>query len=251
MMLYVKYYSQFNAFVNANAEQLRSCFVAHEGKKELVVTAVGDRYTVDFGWMSREMGDLLAKEVVDKTLVEWIVPDFSTTTVTDKTVGCMIMMATLKAYFSYTFELRCGIPRVTLEGTKEDWEKLRGKADKLKEYGIECIAWYHLLVPVLDAFVRAFDEPDGSDNIEFWQRVAHVQNNGSGPRYLSGWITAFCVFNEVGGWMRKKLREVSEPVIACKHNIHGNQLMTDKCCPGARTEGRGGTYVCQRLLVDR
>lgn len=35
--------------VNAHAEDLRSKFVAHEGKKELIVTDVGTRYSVDFG----------------------------------------------------------------------------------------------------------------------------------------------------------------------------------------------------------
>ena len=42
--------------VNAHAEDLRSSFVAHEGKKELKVTVDGgDRYTVDFGYMAELM----------------------------------------------------------------------------------------------------------------------------------------------------------------------------------------------------
>ena len=45
--------------MNAHAEELRSSFVAHEGKKELVVSTVGTRYTVDFGWMSRKMAELM------------------------------------------------------------------------------------------------------------------------------------------------------------------------------------------------
>ncbi|KAJ7604156.1 hypothetical protein FB45DRAFT_1044189 [Roridomyces roridus] len=51
--------SQFNFFVNANAELLRANFVAHEGQRKLVVDAFGDRYSVDFGNMSRQMTDLL------------------------------------------------------------------------------------------------------------------------------------------------------------------------------------------------
>lgn len=39
---------------------MREYFVAHEsGKKELEVIAVGDRYTVDFGAMAKQMTDLL------------------------------------------------------------------------------------------------------------------------------------------------------------------------------------------------
>jgi hypothetical protein len=55
--------AQLNLYINAHAEELRHKFVAHEGKKELKVTAVGTRYTVDFGEMSRQMADLLDKNV--------------------------------------------------------------------------------------------------------------------------------------------------------------------------------------------
>ena len=70
-----------------------------------------------------------------------------------------------------------------------------------KGYGVQCVAWYHLLAPVLDRFVHAFDDPDGEENIEFWKHVVDIVDNGSGASYLSGWITAFCAFNEKGDWL--------------------------------------------------
>lgn len=208
-------YRQFNEYVNAHAEELRHSFVAHEGKKGLEVAAAGSRYTVDFGWMSREMAELIAKNVVDPDLPDWIIPSFSTTTVNDKTVSCIVMMATFKAYFNYSFALRCGIPQVKLEGTKADWENLRGRIEKLKTYGVECVAWYHLLAPVLDRFVGAFDDPNGEENINFWQRVAHKQSMGSGPTRLSGWITAFCVFGSKGKWLGHDLTNAQQVSSCC------------------------------------
>jgi hypothetical protein len=94
--------SQFNCFVNGNAEQLRKQFVSHEGKKELVIKASGNRYTVDFGSMARQMTNLIDVNIVDPALREWILPDFSTTTVNDVTVSSIIMMATLKVSCSNT-----------------------------------------------------------------------------------------------------------------------------------------------------
>jgi len=199
---------QFSFFVNGNSDLLRSQFVAHEGKKELVVVAAGNRYTADFGHMSRTMADVIQKNIVDPSLRAWIVPEFSTTTIHDTTVCSIVMMATLKEYFSYRFELRCGIPRVTLEGEKRDWELLLQKLEKLKEYGVQTTAWYHLLVPIISQFVKAFDYPDGKENVDFWQRVAHYHGGGSGPTYLSGWITAFCVFDAQGRWLGDKFRDV-------------------------------------------
>lgn len=88
--------TQFNFFVNGNAEQLRKQFVSHDGKKDLEIVAMGNRYSVNFGLMSRQMTKLIDENVVDPKLREWILPKFSTTTVIDSTVASIVMMATLK-----------------------------------------------------------------------------------------------------------------------------------------------------------
>ena len=49
--------------VNAHAEELRDRFVAHEGKKELVVRTAGSRYTADFGNVARQMTELIDQNV--------------------------------------------------------------------------------------------------------------------------------------------------------------------------------------------
>ncbi|KAI0341889.1 hypothetical protein BDW22DRAFT_215662 [Trametopsis cervina] len=192
---------QFNFYVNAHAEELRSKFVAHEEKEEVIVEAYGTRYTVDFSVMATQMTGEMEKFIVDPEVREWILPKFSTTTSNDTVVAAVIMMATLQAYFSYTFQLRCGIPQVTLEGEKADWEEILRRAEKLKEYGDEPSAWHALLKPVLTRFVSAFDDPNSTENIDFWQKVAHVENNFSGPPTLSGWVTAFCAFGYKGNWL--------------------------------------------------
>ena len=197
--------TQFNLFVNGEgrAEQLRSVFVAHEGKEALSIEGDGTRYTADYGDMAERMTQLIEENVVDPSLRTWVIPSFTTTTTTDVVVASVIMMATLQSYFEYHFHLRCGIPYVTLLGEKDDWEQIVRRIEKLKEYGPETTAWYHLLRPVVTRFARAFDEgiADSAENREFWNRVVHWQSMGSGPTYLSGWITAFCAFNDQGKWL--------------------------------------------------
>ncbi|KAK7058121.1 hypothetical protein R3P38DRAFT_3385198 [Favolaschia claudopus] len=144
--------TQFNFFVNANAEALRAAFVSHEGKRKLVITEDGNSETLDFGAMARKMVDL-----VDEN---WALPKFTTTTTNDTTVAAVLLMSTLKAYFQYGFSaVACGIPKVTNEGEKDDWEDILGRLEKLKEYGVETIAWYHLLRPVIVRFVKASTIP--------------------------------------------------------------------------------------------
>jgi hypothetical protein len=197
--------TQFSLFVNGDgqAERLRHLFVAHEGKKELQITVPGSRYTVDFGMLARLMTEKIHENVVDPELRDWILPDFSTTTSNDTVVASVVMMATLKSYFEYKIMLMCGLPRVTLLGTQDDWTRIFHRVEKLGRYGPETTAWRNLLRPVLARFVKAFEPgyAESAENLEFWQRVAHSSSGGSGPSYLSGWITAFCAFDDKGKWL--------------------------------------------------
>ena len=189
---------QFNFFVNGNAELLRKNFVSHEGKEKLTVTSVGNRHSVDFAALSQQMTVLMESKIVDPDLREWIMPTFSTTSATDRTIYAMVMMASMKAYFSYGISLTCGIPRVTLEGTKKDWEEIATRLEKLKDYGEDAESWYRVLRPIISRFVSAYDDPNSPELRNFWNKVAHYESGGSGPTYLSGWITAFCFFSEKG-----------------------------------------------------
>ncbi|KAJ7214948.1 hypothetical protein GGX14DRAFT_696552 [Mycena pura] len=191
---------QFSFFVNANAEVLRAAFVAHDGKTELVATTD----EMDFGEMANQMADLVEKNVVDPSLRAWALPAFTTTNATDTAVAAILLMATVKQYFSYRCLTGCGIPRVTLEGERADWVDILGRLEKLKEYGVETIAWYHLLRPVISRFVAAFDDPRSKKNIDFWSKVAHHEG-GSGVQYYSGWINAFNVFSRKGEWLGRPL----------------------------------------------
>ncbi|KAJ7336905.1 hypothetical protein DFH08DRAFT_1082932 [Mycena albidolilacea] len=74
-------------------------------------------------------------------------------------------MATLKRYYGYIMAMGgCGIPRVTLEGERADWVDILGRLEKLKEYGLEATAWYHLLRPVIPRLIAGFDNPTSPYN---------------------------------------------------------------------------------------
>jgi hypothetical protein len=47
------------------------------------------------------MAEEMRKHLVDPGLHAWIVPTFTTTTSTDRIIASVVMMATLKAYFTY------------------------------------------------------------------------------------------------------------------------------------------------------
>ncbi|XP_024543689.1 uncharacterized protein LOC112350899 [Selaginella moellendorffii] len=188
---------QFGFFVDGNAEALRSIFVDHEGKKELVVSQVAALHSADYGLLAREMSVELKKNVKDEKVCDWILPSFSTTTKNDVIAGSVVLMATFKSYFEYRFRLACGIPFVTLLGTTEDWEEIDLRVDELDKYGENCKKWRVMLKKITAQFV---DSSKGNVDTEFWNKICHHYGGGSGPSYTSGWISAFCVFDKKGEW---------------------------------------------------
>ncbi|PVF95613.1 hypothetical protein CPB86DRAFT_817054 [Serendipita vermifera] len=198
--IWIAILSQINFYVNANAETLRSKFVAHEGKKKIEIRTVGTRYTVDFGEIAEQFGTKLKESIVDPSLHEWIIPDYTTTTANDQVICSVMMMATLKAYFEYHCSICCGIPSITLQGTKEDYLSIFQRLDKLEEFGREPTAFAQLLRPVINQFAAAFDavEEGKTPDPDFWGKICHYHRGGSGPSYISGWISAFCVWNGKG-----------------------------------------------------
>jgi hypothetical protein len=189
---------QLSFYITANAEQLRSYFVEHEGQKELVVYDVGTIDTVDFGRLAQEMTREIQKNVKDPDLREWVMPSFSTTTTCDKVVASILFMGAMQKYFSYTMMLTCGIPSVTLLGEKADWEAILTKIEKIPQLGREPAQWARLLESVLRHFILSFDEPTSPEVISFWGKCVHKQSMGSGPTYMCGWVTAFCFWDEDG-----------------------------------------------------
>jgi hypothetical protein len=197
--VWISILTQLNFYINAHAEELRSFFVAHEGREELVVVAdeAGTIVDVDVGEMAVQMTTLMQNFVTDEELRGWFLPSFTTTSDNDKIVAAVIMMGTLQNYFKYVMVTRCGIPSVTLLGERSDWVDLLAKLEKIHTFGEEPRLFASLLKPVLEAFVASFDQPESPQTMVFWSKSVH-HDAGSGYNHLSGWITAFCFWDREG-----------------------------------------------------
>jgi hypothetical protein len=144
------------------------------------------------------MTKLLSQNIEDLDLRSWILPSFSTTTPTDIVIGSILMLGTLQKYFQYICRSACGIPSVTLLGTKEDWQNILSRLPKLASFGSEAAQFGNLLTPVLEHLVDSFDNPTSEKTLSFWSRICHLRPLGSGSKELSGWITAFCFWDSEG-----------------------------------------------------
>ena len=179
--------AQFSMYINAHAEELRKTFVSHEGRKSLVVEKPAN--CVNYGKLAYAFTEAIGANLNDPQVVDWILQDFSTTTDTDRIAQAIIMMGTFQKYFAYIIDEICGIPSVTLLGTKADWIKLQQAAEKFAQYGEEPTLWCQQLKVVLSRFVRTFDCPDAVDVKDFWGKMVHFDNRMCGRDDITGWIS--------------------------------------------------------------
>lgn len=202
--------TQLSFFINGNAEKLRATFVAHEGQKELVVKSCYNIETVDLGMLVKTMATLLGENVNDPDLSAWVMPEFSTTSDTDRVVAAALFMGAMEKYFTYLMVLGCGLPSVTLLGNVTDWQDVLERLTKLEQLGDEPTQFAEMLKPILHNMIRSFEQPSDPEVIQFWNTIATKEPLGSGNQgYISGWITAFCFWNENGEPnLRNKTNEI-------------------------------------------
>ncbi|KAK0705603.1 hypothetical protein B0H67DRAFT_546721 [Lasiosphaeris hirsuta] len=196
--------SQLGFFINLHAEELRAFFVAHQGQKLLEVSQYAHPDAADYASFANQMAAEIAKNVNDPDLVPWIMPDFSTTTDTDRVAASVLLMGAMQKYFLYGFNcITCGIPSVTLLGDRVDWAKLQARIERIPNLGGEAVEFHRLLRPIAHHMVLSFDEPTSDAVLKFWRAIAswerpNYQMSGGPSRYLSGWITAFCFWTAKG-----------------------------------------------------
>ncbi|CAI7616795.1 unnamed protein product [Penicillium viridicatum] len=181
--------SQLSFFVITHSEELRHLFVSHKDTVHLEIITNETMDTVDFGEMALTMSELIEKRVVNPDLRNWIMPAFTTTTASDEVVAAIIMVGSMQ---------KCGIPSVTLLGEREDWSLMVTKLAQLTHLGDEPARFAQLLRPVLNSFVASFDSPESPDTLSFWSKCADRRGGGSGPTYLTGWISVFCFWGNDG-----------------------------------------------------
>ncbi|EAL62038.1 hypothetical protein DDB_G0290809 [Dictyostelium discoideum AX4] len=59
------------------------------------------------------MSNQIQSNIKDPSIKDLIIPDFTTTTESDKVVFSIALMSTMKNYFKFVFQSLCGLSEVT------------------------------------------------------------------------------------------------------------------------------------------
>lgn len=184
----------FATAVNQNPERYRGSFVKFEGKQTISI------YRPDFtagspnnDWPScfQQFADAIKGYIGEENHDRFVV-GYSTTGPVSKVVSQITLMDVVQSFFTYVVWTECGIPSITLEGTVEDWKKLRAHADGLRTYGNELDFWLDALVPILDKLVEA---ASGKADVAFFNDI-YKTGGGSGSQTISGWIAKFLPYTK-------------------------------------------------------
>lgn len=176
----------FANHINSNSGQFRNQIVDFDDRKELKIEVGSEPEKTDWYNVFESFYSRLSHDVKDN-LAETLLCDFSTSTNVDRLVSQATIMETVESYYDFiVIYIVCGIPSITLEGTVEDWERVKEKTLALEKYDLGW--WTDRLVPILDEFIAA---SKGNANIAFWKEMVHITEPGScgNPRVIDGWIT--------------------------------------------------------------
>lgn len=154
----------FGHHLQEHAEVLRNRLVRHDGKKELIVKA--DSLAPECWPELISQFSSQIRDYSDAVLYETLLCQFSTTTPTIKTACEVALMDTYQRYFDYTMHCVCGIPNITLQGTPEDWQRMRDRIEVLATYDLGW--WTSRLAPILDELVAT---AKGEPELAFWQAI--------------------------------------------------------------------------------
>jgi hypothetical protein len=182
--------------VNNHAEELRRKFVPYQGKT--VIRVSRDDFvkgSPENPWAEvwPEFSSKI-KQVIGPESHGLILSDFSTTGPTERAASEIVLMDCVQSYFSFQFETLCGIPEITLEGTVEDWEKIRQKVDRLEQYDLKW--WTDDLRPILEEFVKA---AKGRPNQAFWKAIYKQEDDSGGP-HTTGWLVRLLPYLKQRQW---------------------------------------------------
>lgn len=188
--------------INVEGDAMRDVFFDFDEKRTLVIIdhgglVQGNPDASPWHEVLSQFVEALRGSINDPSMVDDLLPVYSTTTKVEHAAHTIALMDTLKSFFEYSVKTLCGIPRVNLLGTADDWGALRAAVQRLLPR-LRLNDWLAALDPVLERFVALANAGiDGLNNdanaVDFWKRMYRAHgpaDSGPGP-HATGWITVF------------------------------------------------------------
>ncbi|GAA1968451.1 DUF4419 domain-containing protein [Kitasatospora viridis] len=172
--------------VRLNADEYAGLFTDTPGQRQTIVVV---DHEAPLDWQrSINLVQQPLRDRIGERLADLFQPSFTTTTPADATAALVALMDVASPYFDFRWVSLCGIPRIRLEGTAEDWQLLVARTRELADRFDGLRPWFTALFPVL-AEIAATAAGRGVDT-GFWRSIYKYEER-SGDARVTGWINAF------------------------------------------------------------
>ena len=186
--------------MNANSEALRELFVDFEGKKGLQVIypdifsikEVDEKTLENFSIQINEQ----MKKYLGEEIIQTLTSDFSTTNYDSLIISKLSIMGAFKKYFYYEMGICvCGIPYIILEGTADDYQKIKTKAEKLSKFKFD---WY--IDRIIPHIQKMIDAKKGKVDNDYFRNIIQ-RNEVVGTIYNGCMPPEEGLVSEINGWI--------------------------------------------------
>ena len=226
-MIWLLILQGYSRFMEKYSELVREKYVNFKGQKVLGVERLGifPETATKEDWkgiiqeFTQKIEDNVGKEVVSN-----LQADFSTTNSVILTTSQVSIMSAMKQYFIYKVLMGgCGISSITLEGSVEDWEKIKSRLEFLSDKAMKW--WTKHLIPIIENIIKTkkyYQEniEINDELIEFWKGMIRLKGKGDmyDPHMINGWIVKFIPdFSEQKPKLNEEILETEVPdqIISC------------------------------------
>ena len=199
-MIWLLILQGYSRFMDKYSDLVREKYVNFSGQKTLYI----NRYGLPVSLATEKDWDGIIEEVVEQigdhigeTTILNLQSDFTTTNSATLLASQASIMSAMKHYFKYeVLGGGCGISYITLEGSLEDWEKIKSKLKYLSNFALNW--WTKHLIPIIDNIIKTkqyFNKNKQINNelIDFWKTMIRIKGKGDAynPHILNGWIIKF------------------------------------------------------------
>jgi len=180
--------SELSIIIKKDPEKYRKYFTNSDDKKEISIYT-DDITLIDVTVLTKELKNLILTDI------ETFLPAFTTATPNTNFAHSAVFCDAVSPFYEYS-TYRCGIPKLKIAGTAEDWKVFYTNIEKLKEIFTtdEQITWLNkIFIPVHEAYMWLLPHMiyEGHDP-KFWENMFKPRNCDSGHQLeINGWITDF------------------------------------------------------------
>lgn len=180
-------------YVKSNKDRCAQFFTCKPGEQQLIevrddslVYGQPNDWAATLGLFNKPIRQFIKPEVLDTFL-----PRISTMSIEDQTAVLVAFMDAVSPYYHYQVVTRCGIPRIRLTGTAEDWGLIESRLATLGAMFDGLKAYFTDLTGVVREIKQTV--VSGQGDPEFWRSIYKFKDESGGP-VVTGWITALMAY---------------------------------------------------------